>query len=169
MQNAWIEGFEFGIDAAARRATSVVGGYFKNVTNIYIEKGQDTMRSVFVWLTNFARPTTTQLRGRRPYDIYATGRFDLKNFLDRKVDSLFSSDQIIVNLGELRGRMYYYEQSPYYVPFPSSVSQGYVDSAYLNKSNAQLKNEFGISFGGEIAPPDALQMPNIYGLTRLGT
>jgi hypothetical protein len=165
--NVRAEGFGIGIQAAARRTTQIKGGYLNNIQNILIEKGQDTIRSVTVRGPVYVKPTAEQLRGRQYFEIYASGQFNFNSFLDRKIESLFSTDVIsIATAFGAPGKLVYYEQAASYVPFPSASSQGFVPNQYLNKTNQQLKDEFGISFGGEVSAANLIQLPNVFGLLK---
>jgi hypothetical protein len=164
VQNSRIEGFGIGVRAAARGTTTVFGGYFKNVVNIQIQKGQDTVRTVNIWLPHFASPPAGVLDDREVVDISLEGSYSFNDFLDRSVDSLLSTDLIRVGLASgFAARLHYKEQAPAFVPFPSSTSRGKVPTSYLDKTNAQLRAELGISYGGELLPGSAIQLPGING------
>jgi len=48
-------------------------------------------------------------------------------------------------------KLHYLEQYIYLTPFPSTLLKGYVPDQYLNKTNAQLWQTFGMAFSG--GPP----------------
>jgi hypothetical protein len=166
ISNLRAEGFETGIIAPLRRETLIWGGSIGAVRGIVVAKGHDTTRSLTVYGVAFPSLTPTQLHGRRQYDVYADA-FGLGNFPDRPLDSYFSNDNVSLYLGATAvGRLYFYEQQWTAVPFPSATMRGIVPDEYLDKTNQALRVEFGLSFGGEVAPADVTQLPDIHGWLR---
>lgn len=167
----YIAGFNIGIDMPVRRNTIVYGGYIAAVQALFIEKGHDTLRTVnILGSINFASLTPSQLRGRTQQAIVMSGEYSFKYpfFQDRRVDSLLSQDRILTNLpGFFAGQLFYQEQAPFYVPFPVGSSTGYVPAEYLNKSNAQLSNELGVSFGGSLLTAGLSTVAGVKGLVKL--
>jgi hypothetical protein len=163
-------GFEVGIDVPVRRHTQINGGLIYAVQGLYVEKGHDTIRTVTAGGgLQLIKPTAEQLRGRTYYNVYATAHhsFEYPYFADRRIDSMFSDDVISISInGGAPGKLYFYEQSPSYIVFPASTSTSEVPAGYLNKTNAQLAAEFGVALGGELLPPSAVQVPEVYGLMR---
>ncbi|CAL2080158.1 G8 domain-containing protein [Tenacibaculum sp. 190524A05c] len=86
-------------------------------------------------------------------------------------------DDIRLNFGDFNNtKVYFDEQDPNFVPVPTSdlltpylyptedlFPERVTPGQYLNKSNAQLKSEFGSSFGGEFLPTNATTHPMISG------
>jgi DNA polymerase III psi subunit len=167
----YIAGFNIGIDMPVRRNTILYGGYIAAVQALFIEKGHDTLRTVSILGSiNFARLTPSQLQGRVQQSIVLSGEYSFKYpfFQDRRVDSLLSQDRILVNFpGYFAGRLYYHEQTPFYMPFPAATSTGYVPAEYLNKTNSQLASELGISFGGGLLPAGLTTIAGVSGLVKL--
>jgi hypothetical protein len=166
INNARVEGFEIGVDVPVRRNTVINGGYIAAVQGLFIEKGYETIRSVRVTGPVSIVPlTAAQLRGRQPFDVYASGVFSFSNFLDRKVASLFSADEIRINLsGAAALDLYFVEQAASYVPFPTGTPSGYVPAGYIGKTNLQLSQTYGAAFNGGLAPAEATTPPRFYGL-----
>ncbi len=167
--NPQIDGFETGIAMPVLRNSMVTGGNINAVKGIYIEKGHDTIRNATITGLTVTSPTIAELDGRQHYDVYATANFSFEfpNFLDRKVDSLFSQDSILVSVnGSRLGQVYFYEQSPRYLPFQYSTSHSYVPDGYLSKNNKQLAIQFGVSLGGRLLPSNTVQLPDFYGLIQ---
>jgi hypothetical protein len=66
-------------------------------------------------------------------------------------------------------RVSFYQQAENYVPFPSATSSGFMPNEYLNKTNAQLQSQYGVSFAGEaLSMSSVTTLPQIYGLVRYG-
>ncbi|WP_299125296.1 G8 domain-containing protein [uncultured Tenacibaculum sp.] len=86
-------------------------------------------------------------------------------------------DDIRLNFGSFNNtKLYFNEQEANYIPVPTSdlltpylypaenlFPERVTPNIYLNKSNAQLKSEFGSSFGGTITPKNAITHPMIIG------
>jgi hypothetical protein len=167
--NPEIDGFETGIVVPVRRNSTITGGDINAVKGIYIEKGYDTIRHALITDVTVTSPTLAQLQGRQHYDVYATASFSFEypKFLDRRVDSLFSQDSILVSInGSRLGQVYFYEQSPRFLPFQYSTSYSYVPDWYLSKNNKQLAIQYGVSLGGQLLPSRVVQLQNFYGLIQ---
>lgn len=170
MVNNHVEGFEVGVDMPVRRSSLLYGGKIIAVQAVMIEKGYDTTRVATVDRTvTIATPSAAQLRGRPSYAIYAFGDYDFEypNFLDRRVDSLLSQDVIRVAYnGSATAQLYFYQQTASYVPFTASKASEYVDASLLNKTNSQLRTQFGYNYGGDLLPASVVSVPGVYGFLR---
>lgn len=168
--NTRVEGFEIGIDLPVRRQGVVYGGRIVAVEALYIEKGYDTMRTINIGgPLRVISPTPAQLRGRTFYSVYGGGPYDFEypNFLDRRVDSLLTQDNTRVSInGSAPGQLYFYEQTPGFVPFPAATSMEYVPAEYLNKTNEKLRAEFGVSYGGDLLPSNITEVSGVFGFMR---
>jgi hypothetical protein len=167
--NPQIDGFETGIVVPVRRNSTITGGEINAVKGIYIQKGFDTLRNTMVTGVTVTTPTSEELQGRRHYDVYATASFNFEypNFLDRRIDSLFSQESILVSVnGSRLGQVYFYEQSPRYMPFQYSTSYAYVPDGYLSRNNKQLAAQYGVSLGGQLLPANLVQLQNFFGLVK---
>jgi hypothetical protein len=167
--NPQIDGFDNGIVVPVRRSSQIIGGRINAVKGLYIEKGHDTIRNAVITGTVVTSPTIAQLTGRAHYDVYATAAygFEYPKFLDRRIDSLFSQDSILVSVnGSALGQVYFYQQSPRYLAFPAATSYSYVPDGYLSKNNKQLSVQFGVSLGGTLLPSNVVQLAGFYGLIQ---
>ncbi len=86
-------------------------------------------------------------------------------------------DDIRLNFGDFNNtKLYFNEQDANFIPVPTAnlltpflyeadnlFPERVTPSMYLNKTNTQLKNEFGSSFGGKILPSNAISNPMITG------
>ena len=86
-------------------------------------------------------------------------------------------DDIRLNFGDFNNtKLYFNGQDANFIPVPTAnlltpflyeadnlFPERVTPSMYLNKTNTQLKNEFGSSFGGEILPSNAVSHPMITG------
>ncbi|WP_428305276.1 G8 domain-containing protein [Lacipirellula sp.] len=161
-----IIGFAVGVEAPVRRSTAIIGGYIQAVQGVFVEKGHDTNRSVYISGVTFGTLSASRLQGRTQQFVTMSGKYDFNDFLLRRLSSLYDGDSVtLVNNGQDLN-LYYEEQLPNFVPFPSSLAAGQVPTAYLNKTNAQLYAEFGISFAGEVVA-NAFRTVGINGLVRV--
>jgi hypothetical protein len=167
--NPQIDGFENGVVVPVRRTSVIQGGRINAVKGVYVEKGHDTIRDATITGVTVTTPTLAQLRDRQHYDLYATADFSFQypDFLDRKVESLLSQDTILasINASPL-AQVYFYQQSPRYLPFRNATSYSYVPDAFLNKNNKQIALQAGVSFGGELLPKNVVQLTGFYGLVQ---
>ncbi len=165
----YITGFEIGIDVPVRQNTYIMGGYISAVQGLLIEKGYDTVRKANIGGIAFAAPTADQLRGRTYYAVYATAAYDFYSpeFLGRRIDSLFSQDDIKISFRGARPvQLYFVEQDPYYVAFPSAIAAGHVPQQYIDKTNQALRSEFGVSLAGGFPPATAYAIPGVRAYLR---
>jgi hypothetical protein len=158
-------GFEVGVDVPVRRATVVNGAMIAAVQAFQIEKGYDTIRSVaIIGQISISNPTPLQLRGRTHWKVYLYEDFDFQNSTGRRADSYTSADQIVwAPYGIAVRELYFYEQAPWFTPFPAATAVGVVPNGYLNLNNLQLSQIFGVAFGGQTAPADAVTAAGIRG------
>lgn len=159
--NIHIEGVETGIEVPLRRSTEIIGGYISAVNAIYLEAAQDTIRSVkFKGLPQVPLLSESQLNGREQKHFLVPTTVNLEH---RDFDVLTAYDDITVDLTyglstpvKNEMRIYFPTHAPDYVPFKSSEAAGLVPTEYLNLTNRQLQNRYGISFGGKQIPGSAI-------------
>jgi len=158
-------GFEIGVDVPVRRATVVNGAMIAAVQAFQIEKGYDTIRSVAILgQITISNPSALQLRGRTHWKVYLYERFDFQNSIGRRLDSYTSADQISwAPYGIAVKELYFHEQASWFTPFPTATAAGYMPAGYLNLNNFQLSRDYGVAFGGQIAPADAISVAGIRG------
>ncbi len=164
-QNFHIEGFEVGMIPSRNGLLTEDGGFFDNeeVDFDIQEPRQSNRRLEFTGDIQFGNP------GAVHFDMTA----DLRVIVDGVEDWFFLSDRVLLNFGEHAGKQLYYEaQAADFLLFPEQPEQaspddpGFdVDEQFLEKTNQQLLDEFGMSFGGALLPDDAVGAPpNIIGL-----
>jgi hypothetical protein len=163
INNLRAEGYEIGVDVPVRRSTVINGARISALQGLFIGKGQDTIRQVDVEGSFiFIPPPAAVLAGRQAYRFYLSPELDPEDFLERPVESLFSEDSIRIAVnGNTPMKLHYFEQYLYLTPFPSTVLKGYVPDQYLNKTNAELWQTFGVAFSGGPPWQMATLMPDI--------
>jgi hypothetical protein len=158
-------GFEVGVDVPVRRATVINGAMIAAVRAFQIEKGFDSIRNVAILgYVSISTPTALQLRGRTHWKVYLYERFDFQGSTGRRFDSYISADQIVwAPYGSAVQELYFNEQASWFAPFPAATAAGHVPNDYLNLNNFQLSRDYGVAFGGQILPADAVAVAGIRG------
>jgi hypothetical protein len=165
VENLYADGFNEGFHAPVRRAAAVNGGFIKAVVGVYVEKGHSDNRRIAVNHVQFGSLTAAQLQGRTQYDVYLTGPYDFTPYPARKPDSLFSEDRVMFTPygTAVAIRLYYLEQAANFVPFPSAAASGFVPNEYLNKTNQQLRDLYGVVYRGGLVPANAYKLARMNG------
>jgi hypothetical protein len=172
--NPDIEGFYRGIQVTEEGPTSIVGGKFRDVQDIYVmpaDVGHEPVNGFNINLNQVVNitgdtfiPLSPAAAGyRTQYDVYYPSNFNLAH---PDISKLFD-----VNVGSFSTVMvdgkqvYYDEQASDYVPFPSGTASPYVPAALLDLTNAKIFSKYGLAIGGAVAPADAaVNPPGIYGV-----
>jgi hypothetical protein len=171
LQNLTALGFVIGVEATLRGETIIDDAFIAAATGVYIGKGVNTTRRVHIGGdVTFATLTPTQLQGAPQYDVYVSSEYDPEDFMGYDLVTLLDKDELTVAInGQTPYSLSYYAQLDTYVPFPSATMSGYVPDEYLNKTNRQLQNQYGVSFGGEMLTlGQVTQLPRVYGFVRYG-
>lgn len=176
------QGWAIGINAPTNGINTIVGGTFNNLKNIYITTANTRDRVVnindasptdpIVFLDNL-QPIINGVPTKLPQsDIYLLSNF---NPLFNDVTRIFDRDAVLIGLVSHNGQQVYYnEQAADFTPFPSTdqpnkakfgpKAASFVPDALLDKTNAQLMADYGLSVGGIPAPATATKDPQINGL-----
>lgn len=182
-----VQGWAIGINAPTNGVNTIVGGTFNNLKNIYITTANSRDRVVnindasptdpIVFLDNL-QPIINGVPTKLPqYDVYLLSNF---NPLFNDVTRIFDRDAVLIGLVSHNGQQVYYnEQAADFTPFPSTdqpnktkfgpKAAAFVPSGLLDKTNAQLMADYGLSVGGIPAPASATKDPLINGLVGPAT
>ncbi|MBX3427240.1 MAG: hypothetical protein KF688_16295 [Pirellulales bacterium] len=165
--NVRVEAFVEGLVVPVRRDTTIFGGQFANIRNVVIGKGHDTLRSLNVpSAVEFVPLTSAQINGREWYDVGAKEKLALFENLDRKVESLFSPEElrIVLSNGTIL-RLYFPAQAADAIPLPTGAAPQIpgLPTAYLGKTNSQLWQDHSVWFGGGNLPVESF-VPNRFGM-----
>ncbi|MCA9259239.1 MAG: hypothetical protein KDA61_08570, partial [Planctomycetales bacterium] len=119
--NVTIEAYQQGVIAPVRQVTKIIGGRFRNIRNVVIAKGHDTLRTVSVEQPiEFVPLTPAEINGREAYDFSALHKLDFEDNFKRTLESLFSADTIQVALADGSiVRLFYADQAAAATPFPT--------------------------------------------------
>jgi len=167
LENVRIEGWETGIDMPVGGMNTISGGYFRNVVNIAINKRlmpnrvqlqQDMRRIDIDNAVTFAPLDPAALQGREPWNIALAFDPHIQDYRD--LSHLFEPE-IVTFRGE---QLYFAEQAFDAIPFPAELTDVGFPAELAGKTSQSLWNEYGLAFGGAVAPSDAHHLPGVQGL-----
>ncbi len=111
----------------------------------------------------FGTLSPSVLNGRTQLRILLDAEFDP---LDPNADGVFFADTIMLDFEEFQMRqLFYFQQLAKFVPIAQSGPT--IPQAYVGKTNQQLWDEFGIAFGGQIAPSKFMFPDGIHGIVAV--
>ncbi len=157
-ENLHVEGFLYGVTMPRRGVNSVVGGYFNNIDNITNMSIQQTLSDGtpvgFPTLENTIRDVTfgtlspLVLKGVPQRNVVLTS-YNVAN--KGSFENVFEPMSVILDFGSFHNqRAYFALQSPNAIVFP--LIDPLLNLDWIGKTNQQLANEFGLAFGGAVAP-----------------
>ena len=158
LANLDIRNFETGFLAPQLGASALDGVTFSNVVNIHIKRALEDGRSLLIDDTVVFQ-TAAGKTERTPYHVFIDltvqpEKGDIASVFDPK-SAWIGNIQRQLTSGESL-RYYLAELAHDYVPFASGDSPTTTPQAFLDKTNAELLAEFGLTTGGVIAPEDAI-------------
>jgi len=161
--NVTIKGFGDGIQVPVNGTNTIEGGHFNNVRDIVISTANDRNRVVNInGNIDFGQLNDKAAKGKTPFDIYLKASFDP---MDRDVTRLFNPDLIKLGTVKYNGKqLYYNEQAAAYVPFPKATAAAYIPPEFIDKTNQQLWDQYGLAPGGIVAPGNAITDKTVNGL-----
>lgn len=161
----------YGVNVPVNGHNKIVNGTFMNVRDIYISTTKDDNRLVEilgdVQFPDLTEAQLTRGRGSRQRLLTRHHIYLRTNFRpdDNDITRLFARD--IIRLGTLMyqdHQLFYHAQAADYVPFPADSAADYVPVSLIDKTNAELWAQYGLSIGDAVAPADAFVDPNIHAL-----
>ncbi|HQR09332.1 MAG TPA: G8 domain-containing protein [Gemmatales bacterium] len=161
--NVTIKGFGDGIQVPVNGTNTIQGGHFNNVRDINISTANSRDRVVNInGDIDFGQLNAQAAKGKTPFDIYLKANFDP---MERDVTRLFNPDVIKLGTVKYNGKQVYYnEQAAGYVPFPKASAAAYIPPEFIDKTNQQLWDQYGLAPGGIVAPANAITDKNVSGL-----
>lgn len=168
--NVTIVGWGTGIHMPAHGDNSVNGGHFHNLNNIHVSNTKDDGRLIEIKgdidfnLEEGIVGDKTHNLGQliKPYNINIGIRYDMK---DRYLPRLFYRD--IIRIGTVKyqnKQLYYHEQAAGHVPFADGTAAEYIPTEFIDKTNRELWDAYGLSIGGIVSPDDYIEDPHINGV-----
>jgi hypothetical protein len=85
---------------------------------------------------------------------------------DAPIDHLFYNSTTILNYGQYDNqRLYFAVQAANAIPFPEAEPQ--IPNGYVGLTTLQLRNQYGLTVGGGLAPVQTVTVPGLKGLLSL--
>ncbi len=157
IENVTIEGFEMGLLAPRQGTWQISNLTLKNVTDIMFHEPNVEQRTMTMSNINFGALSGTAVSGRdgERRNIVLDMYFD--NFL-LDPNLLVAQDRITLDGYDV----YFDQQTPSFVPYGEEIDidpesgQATLNGNYLGKTNQQLWDQYGVAFGGELLPANAV-------------
>ncbi len=159
--NLNIRGYYLGVQAAARGYTVVNGGTFASKIGVLVLPGSNPNRSVLVQGAFTMFPVSSEIFGSNPQQDVS---IDFRLIpIHGTIDHAFYMSSVLLNYGPYQNRrLYSLAQKADAIPFP--MPQQYLPNQYVGLTTQQLKNQFGLTILGEIAPSDTTIVSSLNGL-----
>lgn len=176
-QNLEIAGFTVGIQALTQSHTRIDTVLLQNIEDLVIVTPQatsqsDDMRRIDATNVFHLPLSEAALGGADPYKVRL-----LKQIVrvpvaggssaSQEWSAFTANDEIYYN----GHRLYFRDQAGNAVPFPTSDAPSFMDGTqynqYLDRTNEQLQDEFGLALGGAVAPAEAFDAGETLGIDGL--
>lgn len=171
--NLTVEGYEVGLALPRSGVIDVNGGYFNNLTDFYINEPRQIGRRLrFSGDLRFGDRRGGVVEGERVSRSYFELDPEFAPAADSANEHFLLDDQVLLDFGPYQNQqLYFYEQSADHVIFPEVPNQLTPDDPgptigeeFVGLDNAALQVLVDGSFGGSIAPADAVQREGVQGL-----
>ena len=172
-ENLSIEDYEIGFSAPRSGVIDVEGGYFDNITDFYLNEPRQLGRRIrFGGDLRFGDRSGGMVEGERVERAYFEMDPELAPAADSANEHFLLDDQVLLDFGPYRNQqLYFFEQSANHILFPEPPEQLTPDDPgptigdeFVGVTNAEILSVLGQSFGGAIAPSDAMELDRIRGL-----
>ena len=164
-QNLSISGFQIGIDVPVRGNNIIDGARISALQGIFIEKAHKRLaHRLCHQSTKFCPPFGVIACWRTQYNYFMYGNYSISDFNLRNGRTLYDADEIRISTDDGILQLYYYEQSASAIPFPASKARTLVPDQYLDKTNLQLQQLYGVSYAGGLIPTIARPYQGVFGL-----
>ncbi|MCA9235666.1 MAG: G8 domain-containing protein [Planctomycetales bacterium] len=157
-----IHDFSEGIIVPHNGKSIIENGDFRTLSAIIVLAAFTPNRSVeIVGNPTFASPAGAWATGLPRYLVELDGT---SSFIHQTEYAIVSSDRITMNTSSTGlVQLFYPQQDANYIPFPAADAGGYVRDEWLNLTNAQLWQDFGVALAGQVTPANAVTQPGIKG------
>ncbi len=159
VENVTIEGFEMGYVVPRNDQWVFEDLTLRNLTDMLIAEPRQGPRTITMNRIEFGGLDGTAVAGR-------SGRRNILLMADLDYTGFQPYWFVMPDRLTLDGQgIYYNEQAANVVPLTQSMEDllERVPQEYFNKSNQELQNQFGLSYGGVIPPADARAVPYVSG------
>jgi Ca2+-binding RTX toxin-like protein len=159
--NLFISGYFYGIEAAKRGYSEVIGGRFATRIGVLVNPPREANRTVNIRGNFQMLPVPVDVFGNNPQqDVWI--RFDT-SALYQTTYHLYYRSEVVLNYGPHQNRkLYATTQLPSSIPFPAPVP--YVPPQYVGKTSLELKTLYGATVFGELAPVNSVTDPRFGGV-----
>ena len=159
--NLTVIGYEIGVAERGYGNTLFFGGYYENRSNIVFRAPRvDARTALITGPIVFAEAPEELLNGKNQSNVI------MQPSITERQGSLlhvFLRDIVVLDYGAFSSqRVYSVNQLADFVPFPVSVAD--IPIQLVGLTNQQIKDQFGVTLGGEIVPQDAITDSLIGGL-----
>lgn len=164
--NLYVSGYHIGIEAAKRGYSIINGGAFETRIGVTVRPAAETGRTVIVSGNFTMMPLASGVLGNYT-QLDVSVRFEDDAFkVGWGIDHLFYDSKVFLNYGLFGNRQLYSPmQVRTAVPFP--VAEPQIPAEYVGKTTGQLRNQYGLTLYGELAPDGVLTIPTLGGLLGL--
>ena len=172
-ENLSVEGYEIGFSAPRSGVIDVNGGYFNNITDFYLNEPRQLGRRIrFGGDLRFGDLSSGLVEGERVERAYFEMDPEFAPAADSANEHFLLDDQVLLDFGPYRDKqLYSFAQTADHILFPEPPDQLTPDDPgptigdeFIGVTNAEIYSALGQSFGGAIAPEDALEVDRILGL-----
>ena len=172
-ENLSVEGYEIGFSAPRSGVIDVNGGYFNNITDFYLNEPRQLGRRIrFGGDLRFGDLSSGLVEGERVERAYFEMDPEFAPAADSANEHFLLDDQVLLDFGPYRDKqLYFFAQTADHILFPEPPDQLTPDDPgptigdeFIGVTNAEIYSALGQSFGGAIAPDDALEVDRILGL-----
>jgi hypothetical protein len=154
--NLFISGYFYGIEAAKKGYSEVIGGRFATRIGVLVNPPREANRTVNIRGDFQMLPVPVDVFGNNPQqDVWI--RFDT-SALYQTTYHLYYRSEVFLNYGPHQNRkLYATAQLPTSIPFPAPEPT--VPPEYIGKTALQLHTLYGATVFGELAPINSVTDP----------
>jgi hypothetical protein len=161
-----ISGFETGVVAPQRGSSTIVSTELTNVVNVHVERALEDARSLTID-HSVVMSTPVGNFEDTPYDVFLDltvepEQGDIARVFDPKSAWIGVIQRTTADGKSLR--YYLADQAVDAVPFATADAPATTPPEFLDKTNAELLAEFGLTTGGVMAPADSVAESGSNGL-----
>jgi hypothetical protein len=162
--NLTVSGYDTGIETAKRGYSIINGGTFATRVGVSVRPAVEPGRYVYVQGNLVMVPLPAEmLIGWTQRAV--NHRFE-DNAQNDSIAHIFYDSKVFLNYGPYANQQLYAgEQMASAVPFPTA--KPYIPTEYVGLTTAQLRDQFGSTVYGELAPAEFLQIPSLGGLLQI--
>lgn len=160
-KNLTVLGYYWGIEIPRRGESEVYGGHFHAAHAIVIRPPAVGSRSVLVHGNMVFEEVSPAILGNDT-QTDVNMRYETLEFMSG-IDFLFNENLVVLDYNQFDNQQAYFTtQLADAIPFPEALP--HVPTAYVGLTTQQIRNVYGLTIGGELAPSDATTVQGVRGL-----